>query len=180
MKIIAILASGTGGHIYPALCISEEYIKRGYKILWIGTPNGLESKIIDNENIIIEKISSQGIRGKTMIKKLISIVNLFKSIYQSIAIFRRYRPKMVLGFGGYVSVSSSFSAFILSIPVIVHEQNAVAGTANKINYFFAKRVYETFPLSFNKNHRKIIHTGNPVRPSFRMLTKPEQLSLIHI
>lgn len=174
MKIIAILASGTGGHIYPALCISEEYIKRGYKILWIGTPNGLEDKIIDNQNIIIEKISSQGIRGKTTIKKLISIVHLFKSIFQSISIFRRYRPSMVLGFGGYVSVSSSLSAFILSIPVIVHEQNAVAGTANKINYYFAKRVYETFPLSFNKNHPKIIHTGNPVRPSFEMLTKPEQ------
>ncbi len=174
MKIIAILASGTGGHIYPALCIAEEYIKRGYKILWIGTPNGLEDKIIDNQNIIIEKISSQGIRGKTTIKKLISIVNVFKSIFQSISIFRRYRPSMVLGFGGYVSVSSSLSAFILSIPVIVHEQNAVAGTANKINYYFAKRVYETFPLSFNKDHPKIIHTGNPVRPSFEMLAKPEQ------
>ena len=106
MKIIAILASGTGGHIYPALCIAEEYIKRGYKILWIGTPNGLEDKIIDNQNIIIEKISSQGIRGKTTIKKLISIVNVFKSIFQSISIFRRYRPSMVLGFGGYVSAVS--------------------------------------------------------------------------
>ena len=173
MKIIAILASGTGGHIYPALCIAEEYIKRGYKILWIGTPNGLEDKIIDNQNIIIEKISSQGIRGKTTIKKLISIVNVFKSIFQSISIFRRYRPSMVLGFGGYVSVSSSLSAFILSIPVIVHEQNAVAGTANKINYYFAKRVYETFPLSFNLNNPKILHTGNPVRPSFNQLTPPE-------
>ena len=80
---------------------------------------------------------------------------------------------MVFGFGGYVSVSFSFAAYILSIPVILHEQNAVAGTANKINYLFAKRVYETFPLSFNKSNKKILHTGNPVRTSFKMLTKPE-------
>ena len=73
---------------------------------------------------------------------------------------------MTIGFGGYVSVGASITSFLLSIPLIVHEQNSVAGTANRINYYFAKRIYETFPLSFKKNNKKIIHTGNPVRPSF--------------
>lgn len=174
MKKIAILASGTGGHIYPALSIANEYIIRGYKILWIGTPNGLEDKIVnDPHNITMEKIDSQGVRGKSIFKKIISLLYIFRSVAQSLAIFKKHKPCMVFGFGGYVSVSSSFAAFLLSIPVVVHEQNAIAGTANKINYLFAKRVYETFPLSFNKNSKKIIHTGNPVRTSFNTLTKPE-------
>ena len=173
MKTIAILASGTGGHIYPALSVANEYISLGYKILWIGTPNGLEDKIINRTDIVIEKIDSQGIRGKSAYKKCLSFLYIFKSVAQSLKILKKYNPSMVFGFGGYVSVSFSFTAYILSIPVILHEQNAVAGTANKINYFFAKRVYETFPLSFNKNNRKILHTGNPVRASFKMLTKPE-------
>ena len=172
-KTIAILASGTGGHIYPALCIAQEYINQGYKILWIGTEKGLEDKIINNPSIIIEKISSQGMRGKSLSKKLISFLKIFISIIQSIKIFRKYKPSLVFGFGGYVSVSSSLSAYLLSIPVIMHEQNAIAGTANKINYYFSKRVYETFPLSFNISNSKIIHTGNPVRPSFNQLTPPE-------
>lgn len=174
MKTIAILASGTGGHIYPALSIAQEYIKLGYKILWIGTDNGLENKIIDNPDIVIQKISSKGIRGKSTIKKLISLIYIIKSTYQSLVIFKKYKPSMVFGFGGYVSVSSSLSAYLLSIPVILHEQNAIAGTANRINYYFAKRVYETFPLSFNISNSKIIHTGNPVRPSFSKLIPPEE------
>mgnify|MGYP001221779770 CR=1 FL=1 len=173
MKIIAILASGTGGHIYPALSVANEYISRGYKILWIGTPNGLEDKIVNDPDIAMEKIDSQGLRGKSIFKKMISLLYLFKSVIQSAIIFKKYKPIMVFGFGGYVSVSSSFSAFLLSIPIFAHEQNAIAGTANKINYFFAKRIYETFPLSFNKNNKKIMHTGNPVRTSFNALTKPD-------
>ena len=185
MKIIAIIASGTGGHIYPALSVAKEYINLGYKILWIGTPNGLEDKIINDPEIIMEKIHSQGIRGKSFSKKIFSLLYVFKSVIQAFKIFKKYKPSMIFGFGGYVSVSSSFVGFIMSIPVILHEQNAVAGTSNKINYFFAKRVYETFPLSFDKNSSKIIHTGNPVRDSLKNLTKPENkysstMSLINI
>ena len=71
MKTIAILASGTGGHIYPALSIADKYISQGYKILWIGTPNGLEDKIVSEPNIIMKKVNSKGIRGKSLIKKII-------------------------------------------------------------------------------------------------------------
>jgi len=174
MKTIAILASGTGGHIYPALSIAKKYISLGYKILWIGTKNGLEDKIVLEPNIIIEKINSQGMRGKSLIKKIISLISLTQSIIQSIIILKKYKPNMIVGFGGFVSVAPSFAGYMMSIPIILHEQNAVVGTANKINYFFAKRIYETFPLSFNKNSKKIIYTGNPVRESFSKLTKPEK------
>ena len=174
MKTIAILASGTGGHIYPALSIANKYISEGYKILWIGTPNGLEDKIVLNPDIIMKKINSCGIRGKSIIKKMVSLISLIHSIVQSIIIFKKYKPSMVFGFGGFVSVAPSFVGYIMSIPVIAHEQNAIVGTANKINYFFAKRIYETFPLSFNKNNKKIIYTGNPVRESFSKLISPEK------
>ena len=76
MKTIAILASGTGGHIYPALSIADKYISQGYKILWIGTPNGLEDKIVSEPNIIMKKVNSKGIRGKSLIKKIISLISL--------------------------------------------------------------------------------------------------------
>ena len=174
MKIIAILASGTGGHVYPAYTIAQEYIALGYKVLWIGTKHGLENKVIDNTSITIEHISSQGIRGKSLLKKIISLFNFMRSIYESIILIRKYQPSLTLGFGGYVSVAPSIASFILSIPVILHEQNATAGTANKVNYYLAKRVYETFPLSFKKNSNKIMHTGNLIRTSFNQVTKPEE------
>ena len=174
MKIIAILASGTGGHVYPAYTIAQEYIALGYKVLWIGTKHGLENKVIDNTSITIEHISSQGIRGKSLLKKIISLFNFMRSIYESIILIRKYQPSLTLGFGGYVSVAPSIASFILSIPVILHEQNATAGTANKVNYYLAKRVYETFPLSFKKNSNKIMHTGNLIRTSFNQVTKPKE------
>ena len=174
MKIIAILASGTGGHVYPAYTIAQEYISRGYKILWIGTENGLENRVINNPSIIIEHVSSQGIRGKSPLKKILGLFNFLRSIYESFRLLKKYKPSLTIGFGGYVSVGASITSFLLSIPLVVHEQNSIAGTANKINYYFAKRVYETFPLSFKKNNKKILHTGNPVRPSFDKVKKPEE------
>ena len=174
MKVIAIIASGTGGHVYPAYTMALEYIKKGYSILWIGTKNGLENRVIDNESITIEHVSSQGIRGKNFLKKIIALIYFVKSIFQCFIILRKHKPGLVLGFGGYVSVGASISSYILSIPVITHEQNAVAGTANKINYYFSKKIYETFPLSFSKTNSKIIHTGNPVRASFDKVVDPEE------
>ena len=96
MKTIAILASGTGGHIYPALSIADKYISQGYKILWIGTPNGLEDKIVSEPNIIMKKVNSKGIRGKSLIKKIISLISLTQSIIQSIIIFKKYKPNMII------------------------------------------------------------------------------------
>ena len=174
MKVIVITASGTGGHVYPAYTMALEYIQKGYNIIWIGTKNGLENRVINHESINIVHISSQGIRGKSFLKKILALLYFIKSIFQSFIILRKYKPGLVLGFGGYVSVGASLSSYFLSIPVVTHEQNAIAGTANKINYYLSNKVYETFPLSFNKTNNKIIHTGNPVRSCFDNITKPEE------
>ena len=156
MKHIAILSSGTGGHVYPAYRMAEEYIKLGYKIIWIGTENGLENRVIKNKSITIKHVSSRGIRGKSFMNKIIGLLLFIKAIYESFLIIREYKPCLVFGFGGYVSVAATISAFILRKPIVLHEQNAIAGTANKINYYFVKKVFETFPLSFNKSNNKII------------------------
>jgi len=173
MKYIAILSSGTGGHVYPAYRIAEEYIKLGYRIIWIGTENGLENRVIKNKSITIKHVSSRGIRGKSFMNKIIGLLLFIKAIYESFFIIREYKPCLVFGFGGYVSVAATISAFILRKPIVLHEQNAIAGTSNKINYYFVKKVFETFPLSFNKSNHKIIHTGNPVRQKLLHLEKPE-------
>ena len=173
MKIVAIFASGTGGHVYPAYTMAQEYINLGYKVLWVGTKNGLENKVIDNSSITLEHISSQGIRGKSLLKKILGLFHFTKSIYESYKLIKKYKPSLSFGFGGYVSVAPSIASYLLSVPLMVHEQNAIVGTANRINYYFAKRIYETFPLSFKKDNTKIMHTGNPVRPSFDKISNPE-------
>ncbi|MED5430209.1 MAG: undecaprenyldiphospho-muramoylpentapeptide beta-N-acetylglucosaminyltransferase [Pseudomonadota bacterium] len=178
-KFISILASGTGGHVYPAYTIANELINKGYKIIWIGTKSGIENAVIKNEAIKIKHIDSAGIRGKSFIKKVSGFFLLIKSIFQAYYILKEYKPVLVIGFGGYVSVSGSFISYLLKIPLIIHEQNSIAGTANKINYFFSKIVFETFPNSFSKVEKKIIHTGNPVRDIFTNLEKPEDKYISH-
>ena len=175
MKYIAILSSGTGGHVYPAYTLSIEYIKQGYKIIWIGTKNGLENKVIQDESIQIKHVKSQGIRGKNFLKKIFGLFNFLVSIVESFIIIKKYKPCLIFGFGGYVSLPGTISGFVLNIPVVTHEQNSIAGTANKINYFLSKRIFETFPMSFNRQSNKIIHTGNPVRDNFNELEPPESV-----
>ena len=179
MKYIAIFSSGTGGHVYPALALSSNYIKKNYKIIWVGTKQGIESKIISNDAIELLFINAQGIRGKSFINKTIGILKIFVSIYESIVILRKYKPKLVFGFGGYVSFAGIISSFILRIPRVIHEQNAIAGTANRINYYFSSEIYETFPSSFRKYNDKIIHTGNIVRDIMNKVSTPDEIYKIN-
>ena len=173
-KFITILASGTGGHVYPAYTIATEFIKQDYNIIWLGTEKGIEHRVIKNDSIIIKNISSTGIRGKSITKKLTGILYLFKSIFEAYKIIKHYNPKLTVGFGGYVSLPGIIISYFLKIPVVIHEQNSIAGTANKINYYFSKKIFETFPDSFNKNNNKIVHSGNPIREIFLNLEKPEE------
>ncbi len=175
MEYIAIFSSGTGGHVYPALALSSNYIKKNYKILWIGTRQGIESKVISDESIELVFINSQGIRGKSFLKKIFGIFKVFISIYESISILKKYKPKLVFGFGGYVSFAGIFSSFILRIPRVIHEQNAIAGTANRINYYLASQVFETFPSCFRKYSSKILHTGNIVREKMNAVSGPDKI-----
>ena len=164
-KKIIIVASGTGGHVIPALTIAEILLEKKYSITWFGTKHGIENKLIKNELIKICHINSSGIRGKNIISKIRGLFNFIRSFFHSLIILNREKPIVVIGFGGYVSTSVSLAAFLIRIPVYVHESNSVAGTANKINHIISSKTFETFPGTFKKNY-KVVCSGNPIKRAF--------------
>jgi UDP-N-acetylglucosamine--N-acetylmuramyl-(pentapeptide) pyrophosphoryl-undecaprenol N-acetylglucosamine transferase len=172
-KKIIIASSGTGGHVIPALNISELLLIKGYDVIWIGTKNGIENKLIKNKKIKLIHITSTGIRGKNFINKIKGLLNFMKSIFQSLKIIISNKPIFILGFGGYVSSSVSLAGFLYRLPVYAHESNSIAGSANKINNLITKRTFETFPNTFQKKS-KVILSGNPLKKKFKNITGPDQ------
>ena len=170
-KKILIAASGTGGHVIPALNIAEKLLDTNYKITWIGTKKGIENKLVNNEIIKLEHISSTGIRGKSFFGKVTGLLNFIKAFFQCYIIIRKERPIFIFGFGGYISTSASLASFFCRVPVYVHEANSVPGTANKINHMISKKTFETFPGTFSEN-KKIILSGNPIKAIFKDIEHP--------
>ena len=172
-KKIIIASSGTGGHVIPALNISELLLNKDYEIIWIGTKNGIENKLIKNNKIKLFHITSTGIRGKNFFAKIQGIVNFVKSVYQCTRIISENSPLFVLGFGGYISTSVSLAGFLYRLPVYAHESNSIPGSANKLNNLFTKKSFQTFPNTF-PNKSKIILTGNPLKKNFENITCPDE------
>ena len=169
---ILIVASGTGGHVIPALNIAEKFIDTNHKITWIGTKNGIENKLVNNEDITLKYINSTGIRGKSIIGKFIGLLNFIRAFFQCYIIIKKEKPIFTFGFGGYISTSASLASFFCKVPVYVHESNSVPGTANKINHLVSKKTFETFPNTFSKNN-KIILSGNPLKSVFKAIEHPK-------
>ena len=172
-KKIIIVASGTGGHVVPALTIADLLLKKEYSISWFGTKKGIENRLIKNRNIQIHHISSSGIRGKNFFNIIKGLINFIGSFFQSFIILIKEKPIFIIGFGGYISTSVSLAAFILRLPVYAHESNSVPGTANKINHYISKKTFETFPGTFKKS-LKVVHTGNPIKEAFSDVEMPEK------
>lgn len=162
---VLIMAGGTGGHIFPALAVANTIQKEGTPIVWLGTEKGLESKIIPQQGIDIEYIKIGGLRGKGALSLLLAPFKIVYALLQAIMIIRKVKPKSVLGMGGYVTGPGGLAAWILGIPLYIHEQNAIAGFTNKILARKAKRVFEAFPGSFCQQ-QKTTCSGNPVRKEF--------------
>ena len=171
-KSILIVASGTGGHVVPAINVSEKLLNHKLQIIWIGTKNGIENKIVKRKDITIKHIKSSGIRGKNIIDTMRGLFNLVQSFFQSLVILHKEKPLFILGFGGYISVPVSFAAFMMRVPVYVHESNSIAGTANKLNNKISRNTFQTFPKTFPSSN-KIILSGNPIKSSFDNIEKPE-------
>jgi len=169
-KSVAILAGGTGGHIYPALAIATELQARGATIVWLGTNYGLEKKIVPKAGIDLRFLSIRGLRGKKWLEKIIFPLRLLLALLQAIVIFRTIRPDVVLGMGGYVAAPGGLAAKILRIPLVLHEQNSVAGKTNLILAHIATKVLQAFPGSFPaKIDAKL--TGNPLRRDILQVCK---------
>ncbi|MCI0453544.1 MAG: undecaprenyldiphospho-muramoylpentapeptide beta-N-acetylglucosaminyltransferase [Candidatus Dadabacteria bacterium] len=165
MKVI-IAGGGTGGHVFPAISIAEEILKRNAenKVLFVGTEKGLERKLLSKRDYPIEFISSRGIKGKGFIESFRSIASALKGLLDSLRILKRYKPDLVLGVGGYVSGPVVLAASLLSIPTAICEQNSVPGITNRVLSRFVKRVFASFEDNVRFfPQKKTIVVGNPVR-----------------
>lgn len=169
---IIIMAGGTGGHIFPALAVALFLKDKGWNVSWIGTQRGMESNVVPAHEIEIDWLSVAGIRGKGLTSKLHNGVLLIKSFWQVFKVFRQRKPDVVIGFGGYVAGPGGLMASLLRIPLVIHEQNRVPGTTNKLLVNKANKVLEAFPKSFSKNV-KAKFTGNPLRSNFLDFPKKE-------
>jgi UDP-N-acetylglucosamine--N-acetylmuramyl-(pentapeptide) pyrophosphoryl-undecaprenol N-acetylglucosamine transferase len=156
-----IMAGGTGGHIFPALAVAQQLRERGADIQWLGTQHGMESTLIPTHNILLHSLVVKGFRGKSFLKKMLAPFLLVKAVVAAILIIRRVAPDAVVGFGGYVAAPGGIAAFVLGKPLIIHEQNSVAGSTNKLLSLFATKKLEAFEGSL----KGAVLVGNPVRKS---------------
>jgi UDP-N-acetylglucosamine--N-acetylmuramyl-(pentapeptide) pyrophosphoryl-undecaprenol N-acetylglucosamine transferase len=170
---IAIMAGGTGGHVFPALAVAETLRAQGMEVFWIGTRRGMESRLVPEHGFQIEWIRISGLRGKGMAQRLAGPFKLLAALRQARAILRRRRPDLVLGMGGFASGPGGLAARLLGLPLIVHEQNSVPGMTNQWLARLAARVCEAFPGSFPVA-RRAIATGNPVRAAIAAIPDPAE------
>jgi len=164
------MAGGTGGHVFPALAVAGELRERGIEVTWLGTRRGIEADLVPGADFPIRFIDVVGLRGKSgLVGKLKAPFGLLKALWQAFGVVRSVRPQCVLGFGGFASGPGGLAARLLGKPLVIHEQNAVAGTTNRILEKLATRVLEAFPNALAKGE----HCGNPVRREISALEAPQ-------
>ena len=170
VRPVLIMAGGTGGHVFPALAVADELRARGVPVVWLGTKAGIESRLVPQAGYPIEWMSITGLRGKNTLTLLLAPVRVVMACWQALRVLLRRRPCAVLGMGGFASGPGGLMAWLIRKPLLVHEQNAIAGMTNKILSRFASVVLQAFPGVF-KNAKT---TGNPVRQSICELTAPSE------
>ncbi len=168
---VLIMAGGTGGHVFPALAVAKELRNRGVGVVWLGVPASMESRLVPENGFPIEWVRIVGVRGKGLWAWMLAPLRAIGAVLQSVQILRRVRPSVVLGAGGYVSGPGGIAAWLLRIPLLIHEQNAIAGLTNRWLSRFAAQVLEAFPGSFRPGaHASAI--GNPVRADIAAVPEP--------
>ncbi|WP_312597267.1 undecaprenyldiphospho-muramoylpentapeptide beta-N-acetylglucosaminyltransferase [Stutzerimonas nitrititolerans] len=172
---VLIMAGGTGGHVFPALACAHEFQSRGYKVHWLGTPRGIENEVVPAAGLPLHLIEVSGLRGKSVASLLKAPWQLLRSLWQARRVMRQLQPVCVLGLGGYVTGPGGLAARLAGVPLVIHEQNAVAGTANRSLAPFAARVCEAFPGTFAASDKRRT-TGNPVRAELFLETPRDSLA----
>lgn len=172
-KKVLIMAGGTGGHIFPALATADVLKQKGVHVEWLGTEKGMEARLVPAHHYPINYIEISGLRGKGLKTLLLLPFRLIRAMYQTMQVYNKVKPDVILGMGGFVTGPGGIVGWFRGIPLVLHEQNAIAGMTNKILFKFAKKVLAAFPGAF-KAHRKLIVIGNPVRKEITQLEKPEQ------
>ncbi|HVO45067.1 MAG TPA: undecaprenyldiphospho-muramoylpentapeptide beta-N-acetylglucosaminyltransferase [Steroidobacteraceae bacterium] len=168
---ILIMAGGTGGHVFPALALARLLRARSLEVVWLGTRRGLEARVVPAEQIPIEWLSVGGLRGKGLRTLLAAPFKLLLALAQALRIMWRHRPVVVVGLGGFVTGPGGVAAWLTRRPLLIHEQNAVAGFTNRCLSHLAREVLEAFPGSFGPGSRARL-IGNPVRENISALPPP--------
>lgn len=165
-----IMAGGTGGHIFPGLAVAQALRERGWNVRWLGAPGSMESRIVPNQGFPLETIDFSGVRGKGLMTLALLPMRLLRAFWQALAVVRRVQPDVVVGLGGYISFPGGMMAVLAGKPLVLHEQNSVAGMANKVLASVSHRIFTAFPGVFAKGR----WVGNPLRQAFTEQPAPEQ------
>ena len=169
-RSILIMAGGTGGHIFPALAVADVLRAQGWRVTWLGAPNSMETELVPKHGYEMALVEFSGLRGKGLMRKLLLPFTLSVALIQSALVFVQCRPDVVLGMGGYITFPGGIMAALFRCPLVIHEQNSVAGLSNKVLARFAKRVLSGFPKVLSEAE----WCGNPVREDIAALPDPQQ------
>ena len=169
-KCALVMAGGTGGHIFPGLAVAEALRDAGWRVHWLGAPNSMESQLVPPRGFAFEAIDFGGVRGKGLKTLALLPLRLLKAFWQSLQVVRRVQPDVVLGLGGYITFPGGMMASLCGKPVVLHEQNSVAGMANKVLAQVADRVFTAFPQVVKTGQ----WVGNPLRQAFMQQATPAE------
>lgn len=167
---VLIMAGGTGGHIFPGLAVAESLRARGVPVEWLGAVGGMETTVVPAQRIAMHAVSVRGLRGKGWKTRLLAPWMLLRALFASLAVLRRVKPRSVLSMGGYVAGPGGIAAWLLRRPLLVHEQNAVAGFTNRKLAKLARRVLVGFADALPGS----TWVGNPVRAAIAALPSPRE------
>ncbi len=162
-----VMAGGTGGHIFPGLAVAQALRDRGWRVHWLGAPGSMESQLVPPRGFPLETVDFSGVRGKGLKTLVFLPLRLLRAFWQSVVVVRRVRPDVVIGLGGYITFPGGMMSVLLGKPLVLHEQNSVAGMANKVLAGVADRVFTAFPGVL----KRASWIGNPLRAGF--LAQPE-------
>ncbi len=181
-RTLLIMAGGTGGHVMPALAVAETLRSEGWRVVWLGTHAGMEAKLAVDKGFEMAWVRVAGVRGKGLLTKLLLPFNLLTAFWQAARAIFRVRPDVALGLGGYVAFPGGMMASLFGKPLVIHEQNAIAGLTNRVLSCLADRVLLGLPQAFRNSNDKPVPcgkvdsewVGNPVRPEIAAVPPPEQ------
>ncbi len=163
-----VMAGGTGGHIFPGLAVAEALRERGWRVHWLGAPGSMEERLVPPRGFAFEPVQFGGVRGKGPLTLLLLPLRLLRAFWQSLGVVRRVKPDVVVGLGGYITFPGGMMGVLLNKPLVLHEQNSVAGLANKVLASVADRVFTAFPDVLKKAQ----WIGNPLRAAFTSQPEP--------
>jgi UDP-N-acetylglucosamine--N-acetylmuramyl-(pentapeptide) pyrophosphoryl-undecaprenol N-acetylglucosamine transferase len=169
-KTALIMAGGTGGHIFPGLAVAEALRERGWQVHWLGAPDSMESRLVPPRGFTLHTIAFGGVRGKGVVTLALLPLKLLRAFWQALSVVRRVKPDVLVGLGGYITFPGGMMGVLAGKPLVLHEQNSVAGMANKVLAGVADRMYTAFPKALAKGE----WIGNPLRAAFVQQAAPAE------